>query len=64
MYTIYTQESKDLQKIKDEMRGKLFQRCTHFLYCSVLSLGCNVNTRRKSQPGNRNKYSGHRKLYM
>ena len=32
------------------MQGKLFQRCTHFLYCSVLSLGGNVNTRRMSQP--------------
>ena len=21
------------------LQGKLFQRCTHFLYCSVLSLG-------------------------
>jgi len=27
------------------MQGKLFQRCTHFLYCSVLSLGGKVNTR-------------------
>ena len=25
------------------MQGKLFQRCTHLLYCSVLSLGGNVN---------------------
>ena len=32
------------------MQGKLFQRCTHFLYCSVLSLGGKVNTRRMSQP--------------
>ena len=32
------------------MQGKLFQRCTYFLYCSVLSLGGNVNTRRMSQP--------------
>ena len=24
------------------MKGKLFQRSTHFLYCSVLSLGGNV----------------------
>ena len=36
--------------IKDIMQGKLFQRCTHFLYCSVLSLGGKVNTRRMSQP--------------
>ena len=32
------------------MQGKLFQMCTHLLYCSVLSLGDNVNTRRISQP--------------
>ena len=32
------------------MQGKLFQRCTHLLYCSVLSLGGNVNTRRMSKP--------------
>ena len=35
---------------KDVMQGKLFQRFTHFLYCSVLSLGGKVNTRRMSQP--------------
>ena len=32
------------------MQRKLFQRCTHFLYCSVLSLDGEVNTRRMSQP--------------
>ena len=32
------------------MQGKLFQRCKHPLYCSVLSLGGNVNTRRMSKP--------------
>ena len=32
------------------MQGKLFQRCTHLLYCSVLSLDGNVNTRRVSKP--------------
>ena len=32
------------------MQGKLFQRCTHLLCCSVLSLGGNVNTRRMSKP--------------
>ena len=32
------------------MQGTLFQRCTHLLYCSVLSLGGNVNTRRMSKP--------------
>ena len=36
--------------LKVIMQGKLFQRCTHLLYCSVLSLGGNVNTRRMSQP--------------
>ena len=35
-----------LRSIKDVMQGKLFQRCTHPLYCSVLSLDGNVNTRR------------------
>ena len=35
---------------KDLMQGKLFQKCTHLLYCSVLSLGGNVNTRRISKP--------------
>ena len=32
------------------MQGKLFQRCTHLLYCSVLSLGGNLNTKRMSKP--------------
>jgi len=32
------------------MQGKFFQKCTHLLYCSVLSLGGNINTRRMSQP--------------
>ena len=32
------------------MQGKLFQKCTHLLYCSVLSLGGNVNTRLMLQP--------------
>ena len=35
---------------KDVMQRKLFQKCTHLLYCSVLSLGGNVNTRRMSKP--------------
>ena len=30
---------------KDVIQGKLFQGCAHLLYCSVLSLGGNVNTR-------------------
>jgi len=52
------------------MQGKLFQKCTHLLYCSVLSLGGNVNTRRMTQPEMGSifhikklmKYSGYRKL--
>ena len=45
------------------MQGKLFQRCTHLLYCNVLSLGGNVNTRRMSKPDMKStKYSGHRKI--
>ena len=55
---------------KDVMQGKVFQKCTHLLYCSVLSLGGNVNTRRMLQPDivsifhikKSMKYSGHRKL--
>ena len=50
-------------------QGKLFQRCTHLLYCSVLSLGGNVKTRRMSKPDMGSifhkksmKYSSHRKL--
>ena len=39
-----------VHSIKDVMQGKLFQKCTHLLYCSVLSLGAIVNTRRVSQP--------------
>ena len=52
------------------MQGKLFQKCTHLLYCSVLSLDGNVNTRRMSKPEMGSifhikkpmKYSGHKKL--
>ena len=32
------------------MQGKLFQKCTHRVYCSVLSLGGNIYTRRMLQP--------------
>ena len=35
---------------KDVLQGNLFQKCTHLLSCSVLSLGVNVNTRRMSKP--------------
>ena len=52
------------------MQGKLFPRCTHLLYCSVLSLGGNVNTGRMSKPDMGSifhikksmNYSRHRKL--
>ena len=53
------------------MQGTLFQSCPHLLYCSVLSVGGNVNTRRMSQTDMGSifnshkksmKYSGHRKL--
>ena len=39
-----------LPKNKVIMQGKLFQKCTHLLYRSVLSLGGHVNTRRMSKP--------------
>ena len=42
--------SLGLLPTKDVRQGKLFQKCTHLLYCSVLSLGANVNTRRMSKP--------------
>ena len=53
------------------MQRKLFQRCTPLLYCSVLSLGGNVNTRRMSETDMGSiflikksmKYSGQRKLF-
>ena len=56
--------------IKVAMQEKLFQMCAHLLYCSVLSPGVNVNTRRMSKPGMESifyikisiKYSGNRKL--
>ena len=35
---------------KDVMQGKLYQKCAHLLYCSTLSLGGNVNTRRMLAP--------------
>ena len=37
-------------EIKVIMQGKLFKMCTHLVYCSVLSLGGNANTRRTSKP--------------
>ena len=44
------EEGRNIVGIKVLMEGKLFQRSTHFLYCSVLSLGGKVNTIRMSQP--------------
>ena len=35
---------------KDVMQRKLFQKYTYLLYCNVLSLGGNVNTKRMSKP--------------
>ena len=37
-------------RVKDVMQRKLFQKCTHLLYCSVLALGGNINTRRILPP--------------
>ena len=42
--------SSNFDRIKVIMQGKLFQRCTHLLYCSVLSLWGNINTRRMTKP--------------
>ena len=51
------------------MQGKLFQRCTHFFYCSVMSLGGKVNSRWMSISDMESiftkksmKYSGDKKL--
>ena len=52
------------------MKGKSFKRCAHLLYCNVLSLSVNVNTRRMSKPDMGSifhikksmKYSGHGKV--
>ena len=48
---VFSKEAKiNSASHKDVMQGKLFQKCTHLLYCSVLSLGGNINTRRMSKP--------------
>ena len=52
-------------------QGKLFQRCTRLLFCSVPFLGGNVNTRRMSKSDMRSifqikksmKYSGQRSTW-
>ena len=41
---------RQIARLNDVLQGKLFQKCTHLLYGSVLSLGGNVNTRRMSKP--------------
>ena len=63
---------EEILEIKNVMQKKLFQKCTHLLYCSVLSLGGNVNTRRMSKPDMGSifhikksmKYSGLRSLFL
>ena len=68
MFLVY--KGKSISHIKDVMQRKLFQKCTHLLYCSVLSLSGNVNTRRMLPPfigsifhiKKSMKYSGRRKL--
>ena len=63
--------NENIFQTKDVMQGKLFQKYTHLLYCRVLSLGGNVNTRRMLQPDMGSifhiqksvKYSGRKLLY-
>jgi len=70
MYTLNQFNWRNVEVTKDVMQRKLFQKCTHLLYCSVLSLGGNVNTRRMLPPDigsifhikKSMKYSGHMKL--
>ena len=50
LFTFLPEYAVHVNKAKVIMQGKLFQRCTHLLYCSVLSLCGNVNTRRMLQP--------------
>ena len=47
---LYIRQLRKTCFFKILIQGKLFQRCTHFLYCSVLPLGKKVNTRWMSQP--------------
>ena len=49
-YVLYIPTVHGFGLLKVIMQGKLFQRCTHLLYCNVLSLGGNVNTRRMLMP--------------
>ena len=48
IFLIMSSSSKRV--VKDVRQGKSFQKYTHIQYCSVLSLGANVNTRRMSKP--------------
>ena len=50
--TIKGPQNIQTEKVKSKVitQEKLFQRCTHLLYCSVLSMGGNVNTRRMLHP--------------
>ena len=36
-------KNEKMSRNKNVMQGKLFQKCTQLLYCSVLSLGTTVN---------------------
>ena len=48
--TVHCSKKKSYNSERIIMRGKLFQKSSHFVYCSILSLGGKVNTRRMSQP--------------
>ena len=48
--SVENNQVNNFTRIKVIMKGKLFQRCAHLLYCSVLSLVGKVNARRMSQP--------------
>ena len=71
VYSVYSPWVTDYNVLlKVIMQGKLFHWCTHLLFCSVLSIGGKVNTRRMSKSDMGSifhikkpmKYSGHRKL--
>ena len=50
LFYIYSNPSYFKQLTSPPSTKVIMQRCTHLLYCSVLSLGGNVNTRRLSKP--------------
>ena len=73
VYSVYSPWVTDYNVLlKVIMQGKLFHWCTHLLFCSVLSIGGKVNTRRMSKSDMGSifyikkpmKYSGHRKLLV